>query len=355
MIDIDFLKKHDCIIYEVISGSKAYGLDTPSSDRDIRGVFILPEDLYYGFEKVEQVSDETNDVVYYELNKFFMLLAKSNPTVLEMLSTPKESVLIHSELFPSFDFERIFSRECYNTFGRYAWSQVKKARGLNKKILNPMDKKKKSIMDFCTVIEKGQPLTLISWAEKNGVDIKTCGLNGINRCKDLYSLFWEGNGNPLGFSGIVKKEESTRVALSSVPETCEPKACLSFNNDGFIRYCKEYREYWEWVEKRNETRFHQTLDHGKRYDAKNMMHTFRLLLMAREIVTEKRMHVYRHDREYFLSIKEGVYSYDELLNSAEEKIKELEDLYKRSDLRESPDRVYLEETLISLRKKSYRL
>ena len=32
------------IVYECLSGSHAYGLATPESDIDIKGVFILPED-----------------------------------------------------------------------------------------------------------------------------------------------------------------------------------------------------------------------------------------------------------------------------------------------------------------------
>lgn len=36
-------------LYSVISGSKAYGLDTPASDTDIRGVFFFHrKDIYLG-------------------------------------------------------------------------------------------------------------------------------------------------------------------------------------------------------------------------------------------------------------------------------------------------------------------
>jgi len=45
---IQDLKDQNLIILECISGSKAYGLDTPQSDTDIRGVFILPQEDIYG-------------------------------------------------------------------------------------------------------------------------------------------------------------------------------------------------------------------------------------------------------------------------------------------------------------------
>ena len=56
--------------------------------------------------------------------------------MLEMISTPKESILYKSDIFPEIDMKKILSKDCYNTFARYAYSQVKKARGLNKKIIN---------------------------------------------------------------------------------------------------------------------------------------------------------------------------------------------------------------------------
>ena len=46
-MDISTLKQSGSIIFECISGSKAYGLDTPASDTDIRGVYILPQDQFY--------------------------------------------------------------------------------------------------------------------------------------------------------------------------------------------------------------------------------------------------------------------------------------------------------------------
>ena len=80
---------------------------------------------------------------------------------------------------------------------------------------------------------------------------------------------------------------------------------LYFNKDGYSVYCKKYKEYWEWVGKRNEARYNTTMSHGKNYDSKNMMHVFRLLLMAKEIAEEGKINVYRNDREFLLSIKEG--------------------------------------------------
>jgi predicted nucleotidyltransferase len=61
---IEDLRDKGLIILECISGSKAYGLDTPSSDTDIKGVFILPKEEYYGLTYTPQVNNETNDIVF---------------------------------------------------------------------------------------------------------------------------------------------------------------------------------------------------------------------------------------------------------------------------------------------------
>lgn len=44
---------------------------------------------------------------------------------------------------------------------------------------------------------------------------------------------------------------------------------------------------------------------------KSMMHTFRLLLVAEEIVKDGIINVFKTDRKYLLSIKSWNYEYDE--------------------------------------------
>lgn len=62
-LTIDWIKNNGLLIFEVIAGSKAYGLDTTTSDTDIKGVFVLPKNLFYGLEYTKQVNNETNDIV----------------------------------------------------------------------------------------------------------------------------------------------------------------------------------------------------------------------------------------------------------------------------------------------------
>ena len=79
------------IIARLIAGSKLYGLDTPESDTDIRGVFLneKPEHIF-GWEKHNIQQGEGEDELYYELRHFLKLLKKQNTAALEILWAPEE-------------------------------------------------------------------------------------------------------------------------------------------------------------------------------------------------------------------------------------------------------------------------
>lgn len=347
---IDWVKENGLLIFETITGSKAYGLDTPTSDTDIRGVYVVPKTMYYSLEYPEQVANETNDVVYYELRRFMELLSKNNPNIMEMLGVPEHCVLHKHEVMNHLRPELFLSKLCEKTFANYAFTQIKKAYGLEKKIVNPVEKERKSVIDFCFVYEGKETVQAKHFLTENAMDERHVGLAAVPHLRDCYNLFYAEGA---GYSGVVRKETSNEVALSSIPKGEEPVAMLYFNRDGYSVYCKKYKEYWEWVEKRNEERYKTTMSHGKNYDSKNMMHVFRLLLMAEEIATEKRVNVFRSDREFLLDIKQGKFEYDDLVKKAEQLKDELPKLYEHSNLPEEPNLNTIDSLLIRMREQLY--
>ena len=350
-LTIDWIKENGLLVFEVITGSRSYGLDTAKSDTDIRGVFILPKDMYYGLEYTGQVNNETNDIVYYELKRFMELLAKNNPNILEMLNTPSNCVLQKHELMDMLKPEIFLSKFCEQTFANYAYTQIKKAYGLEKKIVNPVDEKRKSILDFCFVYNGGEACSLEKYLTENEMQQERAGLAAISHLRDCYNMFYSEEQK---YTGIMQKEDANDVKLSSIPKGENPVAMLYFNKDGYSVYCKKYKEYWDWVAKRNEERYKTTMSHGKNYDSKNMMHVFRLLLMAKEIASSGKINVFRNDREFLLSVKEGKFEYDELLAKAEALRDELPNLYERSDLPNEPNIKLIDDLLIQIREAYYR-
>ncbi len=349
-LTIEQVKTNGWLVFEVITGSKAYGLDTAKSDTDIRGVFILPKEKFYGMDYVEQVNNETNDIVYYELKRFMQLLAKNNPNILEMLSIPEQCVLQKHPLMDQVTPGIFLSKLCEQTFANYAWTQIKKAYGLEKKIVNPVDEERKSVLDFCFVYEGKEAVTLQKYLDANGMKENRTGLTVIPHLRDCYNLFYS---EEIPYSGIMRKEESNDVCVSSIPKGQNPVAMLYFNKDAYSVYCKKYKEYWDWVAKRNEERYNTTMAHGKNYDSKNMMHVFRLLLMAKEIAVEGKINVHRKDREFLLSIKAGKFEYDELVQKAETLKNELPVLYQQSKLIDEPDVDRINELVFKMREEYY--
>lgn len=151
----------------------------------------------------------------------------------------------------------------------------------------------------------------------------------------------------------VTRELANEVSLSSIPKGEKEKAYLFFNLESYSSYCKDYKEYWEWVEKRNEHRYLGNVEHGKGYDAKNMMHTIRLLQVAEEILTQGRLNVKRFNRDELLSIKAGDRPYDDLLEMADSLMTRIEAAYFNSPLPEVPDKEKAELVLIQMRETLY--
>lgn len=347
---IEQIKSENILLLESVSGSQAYGTATIHSDTDIKGVYLLNEQLYYSLDQEWQVNADNNNIVFYELKKFIELLAKNNPNMLELLAVPEDCIIYKHPLFDLIQPGLFISKLCKESFAGYAMSQIKKARGLNKKILNPMEDRRKSILEFCHVIHGQGSIPLANFLNQNQLKQENCGLVAIPHMRDTYGLYYSNEGI---YSGIIKDENSMDVSLSSVKAQAVPVAFLSFNKDGFSKYCKDYKQYHEWRELRNEERFTNTMEHGKNYDAKNMMHTFRLLEMAEEIGKTGKIIVRRPDRDKLLQIKSGHFTYEELLQMAEDKLESINEIYAHSDLPEQPDMTKINNLLVDLRMKFY--
>ena len=192
---IEELRKSGWIAFEYIRGSHAYGLNTETSDEDHGGVFICPPEMLMGLrgQYIEQVADEKNDTVFYEFGRWIELLMKANPTALESLFIPERCIIgeVHPMIRYIMDHKEMFlSKECFKTLTGYATSQIGKARGLNKKIVNPVTERK-GVLDFCYTF-KGQGSESISeFLSRNNLSQKYCGLVNIPNMKDIYGVYYD--------------------------------------------------------------------------------------------------------------------------------------------------------------------
>ena len=283
-----------------------------------------------------------NDEVYFELTRFFQLLEKNNPGALEVLSSPADCVRYKHPAFDLIDPAIFLSKLCEKSFSGYAEMQIKKARGLNKKMVNPQPEKRKHLREFCHVLEAQGSVPLADWLERMGMKEECCGLVAVNHAPSTYALFHDAGQ---GFRGIFSHKDDAAVVCSSVPIGAEPVAWLNCNTDAFKAHCRVHREYWQWVEQRNEERYRTNKAHGLEYDTKNIMHTFRLLDMALDIARERMVRVRRPNASWLLEVREGKFTYDEIITLTEEKLLEIREAFEASPLPEEPDREEIAELL----------
>lgn len=81
------------LIYRILSGSRAYGLNQRGSDEDTRGVCIPPKEYLLGLAGFEQHEDETQNHTVFGLAKLIRLALDANPNIIEMLYTDPRYVL----------------------------------------------------------------------------------------------------------------------------------------------------------------------------------------------------------------------------------------------------------------------
>lgn len=193
-ISFDEIRNKSLLIYSYVRGSTAHGIRTKDSDIDKGGVYLAPVEqiLGLGLDYQDQISNETNDIVWYELQKFMNLLLKSNPTVLEALFVDDKYVEYEHPIMTEIKKhkEKFLTKKCFDSFFSYAKSQIKKARGLNKKI-NWDVPERKGILDFVYTYHKQGSSKIQNWLEYRNLKQKYCGLVNVPNMHDNYSVFYD--------------------------------------------------------------------------------------------------------------------------------------------------------------------
>ena len=393
------------LLYSYIRGSHLYNLCTENSDVDTSGVYIATKEQLLGcFGYKPQVSDSRHDNTWFEVGELVRLLLKSNPTVIESLFVPENKMIVKpspllDELFANKN--EFITKQCFNPFIGYAIDQIKKARGLNKKITNPVYERL-TPFDFAYTFYKQGSTKISDWLENRGLNKDFCGLVHIPNMHDTYGVYYdwgahfEANGintledlkqSPVfdyilhfynlnnDYNGLMdtertniwfncnKKvkhyrgmclENSTDMRGSSVSKGEKPIVHMVYNESGYKDHCRKYKEYKEWEKNRNPKRYESNLD--KNYDSKNLCHTMRLVHMGYEIATGQGIILDREkagDKEFLMNIRNHKYEYDELMEIVEADKVKLDEAIANSTIKEKIDVDLINDILINIRKKAY--
>lgn len=261
----------DNTILLVRHGSYAYGLNTPASDIDIKGVVCVGPKYHLGLSRFDQSEDFEDDQVRYDLRKFVQLAGKCNPNIIEVLFVDDSDIL---EITPVGEKlraarEMFVSREAQKTFVGYAISQLKRIRAKYRWITNPPSAKPQQ--------------------------------------KDFY------------------REPQNEIEMGLLK-----KGTKIYDQDAYRLAMKDWGNYQRWLTDRNPAR--KELEQKYGFDTKHAMHLVRLLRMGCEIMATGKVLVRRPDREELLAIRNGAWKYDDLVSWAEAKKKEIDRLVEDSPL-----------------------
>lgn len=339
----DSIKEKGLLVYDYQRGSYVYNLQRPDgqSDIDTAGVFREPIEWLFSVEDYpEQIKDEKGDTVWYTMRKYFILLYKSNPAIIESLLIPEKNIIYVHPVFKKYVLDNassFMSKDVYITFTKYAMSQIKKARGLNKKIVNPVETRK-SIIDFCyTFDEKGYgTVPLKEWLDARNIKMEDCAASRIPNMHNMFAIFHD----PFKFNGFIH-EDSENFYLTSIPKGIKPICQALYNVEEFSKHCREYHDYQEWLANRNPVRYenYNTGTTATEYDKKNMMHCIRLLHISEEILkTGTANLVCEGDyHDFLMDIRMGKFTYEYMLDYATKYMSKIEDAYSKSKLPDTVD------------------
>jgi predicted nucleotidyltransferase len=294
-------------IFLTRAGSHAYGLATPESDLDLRGVVIPPKEYFLGFaHRFEQAESREPDLVLYEIRKFFTLAAACNPSILELLWTDAQDYLLVTSLGRRLlDHRSLFlSRRARRTFSGYAIAQLKRIQTHRRWLMQPPTHKP-------TRAEFGLPETALLSADILGA------VEAVEReaAQDLSAF-------PAHVMDLYRQERGYRNAL------------------------REWQQYEHWKRYRNPKRAELEAKTG--YDSKHAMHLVRLMKSCREILTTGQVIVKRPDHEELLAIREGAWSYEQLMQWSEHEEQALEAVATQSPLPAAPDLAKLDALCMDL-------
>jgi hypothetical protein len=332
------------IVFECIAGSRAYGTATAASDEDVRGIFAVPAAHYIDLLRpVDQIGDERGNVIYYSLRRVIELLTQANPNILELLFMPQDCVLKSSpEMDRLVAHRRLFvSKHCAETHAGYAMSQIRKAKGQSKWVNNPRPRSPPVKEDYCHIIPwrtdqnecepPARPIPL----KETGWLLDEFHAARLEHGRDTYRLYHYGKAA----RGVFR---SGMLVCESIPKGDEHSrfaGFLLYNEQGWKQALVEHQNYWTWRRDRNEARWQQQESGELDFDAKNMMHTVRLLLAGRSIMEcgEPIVRFAADQLALLMAIREGRLSFDEIMGIAEGLLADTERLKATSDLPDECD------------------
>lgn len=316
-------RRRELLLCQYVAGSRAYGTATDTSDEDLRGIYALPARAYLALQTpAGQVNDARNNEVYLSLRRCIELLAAGNPSVLELLYMPEDCVRLCTPAWQRVEQAAplFITQRCVEAHLGYAYTQIKKARGQNKWINQPRPVEPPARADYCHLLPAdlaagelmpGRPQSL----QAAGVDLTQCHAARVEHAPGLYRIYRIGPAA----RGVFRDGQIVCESIALHEERECFVGLLIDNEAGWRQAVNDHGNYWTWRRERNEARWRQQERGELDYDAKNLMHTVRLLLSGESILEHGRplVRMTGAAQALLLRIRQGHYAYEQILEIAD--------------------------------------
>lgn len=347
--NLDWLRDHT--IYMTCHGSHAYGTNTESSDHDYKGIAIPPKEYIFGTKRFEQAeykdAENNSEATVFELRKLIGLAVDCNPNIIEVLwADESDHVLVHPLAQLLLDNKDLFlSKKARHSFSGYAASQFKRIKNHNDWL------RRESSIHEPTREEFGlHPIPKIRPDQYDAI------ISLIQRRVDMWNLKDMTDLTPDQRVDVTNMLNETLIDItaSSRPDLYFAAEHYLGLDDNLIEVvqeernyrsaCSDWNSYLKWKRERNPHR--HDLEDKFGYDTKHAYHLVRLMRMCREILTLGRVIVKRPDADELLSIRRGDWSFERIEEFFKTEDAAMDDLYKKSTLRRSPDRNVIEDLTV---------
>lgn len=341
-------------IYRAVHGSHAYGLATPESDLDEKGICIEPLQHHLGylhrFEQQERMANKGHDrdSVVYSLKKFVKLAVDCNPNVIELLWVDDEHVLFIDEFGQRLRAARsdFISKKARWTFAGYAAAQVKRIESHRRWLLqSPTHKPTRGEFELAEqpIMPTGQLQTAQALVQKH---LDRWQFNDMSQIDPPTRTLIQATLAELLAEAQIGSDERYRAACRSLGFEENFLELLSRERK-YKQALDEWTNYQNWQKNRNPKR--AELEKRCGFDGKHASHCLRLMRMCREILTGQGVIVKRPDAEELIAIKlHGAMKYEDLLAEVERLNAECDQLYRISDLKHKPDHQKIDDLVVSL-------
>ena len=339
----------DKTIYLTRYGSRAYGTNTPESDEDFRGLCIPTKEYYFGIlKKFEQAELHKPDVVVYEISKFFKLAADCNPNALEVLFVDPVDIVYTNKLGEELLANRnlFLSKKIKFTMTGYAVSQLHRIKLHKRYLLNPPKTpptRKEMGLPEQTLIPQDQLMAANAEVQKELDRFQFDFMEGL---EESQKISIRGTVNEMLAELKITTDQHWMAAARKIGLDDNFIHLMQLERE-YAGAKREWDQYQNWKKTRNPAR--SALEEKYGYDTKHAYHLVRLIRMCREILLTGKVLVKRPDREELLAIRNGAWSYEQLIEFADREEKELNEIYITSTaLPKAPNKDKLDQLCIKL-------